>query len=170
MRWIPHVELQTGRKLKRLRFDNGGEFLSGKFTVWLSLRGVVQQTTPSYSPHSNGIAERMNRTLQDKARTMMLETGLPVSLWGEILLTSCVLRNLTPTSSLSFTHLQMWTEERPLVEHLREVGCKAYWKLYKGSMGRKPRWDLWWGTQCGVFSATYLYINDVLILGRPKLP
>ena len=34
---------------------------------------------------------------------MMLEPGLPRSLWGEILLTSCVLRNLTPTSSLSVT-------------------------------------------------------------------
>ena len=50
MRWIPQVELQTGRKLKRLRSNNGEEFLSGKFTDWLSLRGVVQQTTPSYSP------------------------------------------------------------------------------------------------------------------------
>ena len=56
MRWIPQVELQTGKQLKRLRSDNGGKFLSGKFTDWLSLRGVVQQTTPSYSPQSNGIA------------------------------------------------------------------------------------------------------------------
>ena len=24
--------------------------------------------------------------------------------------------------------------------------------------------------ECGVFLATYLYINEVLILGRPKLP
>ena len=87
MRWIPQMELQTGKKLKRLRSDNGGEFLSGKFTDWLSLRGTVQQTTPSYSLQSNGIAERMNRTLQDKARTIMLESGLPGSLWGEILLT-----------------------------------------------------------------------------------
>ena len=44
MRWIPQVELQTGKKLKRLRSDNGGEFLSGKFTDWLSLRGVVRTT------------------------------------------------------------------------------------------------------------------------------
>ena len=90
MRWIPQVEFQTGRKLKRLRIDNGIEFMSGKFTDWLSLRGGVQQTTPSYSSQSNGITERMNITLQDKARTTMLEFGLPGSLWGEILLTSCV--------------------------------------------------------------------------------
>ena len=47
MRWILLVETLTGKKLKRLRSDNGGEFLSGKFTNWLSLRGTTQQTTSS---------------------------------------------------------------------------------------------------------------------------
>ena len=131
------MELQTGKKIKRLRSDHEGQFLSGKFMDWLSLRGVVQQTTPSYSPQSNGIAERMNITLQDKARTMMLESGLPGSLWGEILLTSCVLRNLTPTSSLSLTPLEMWTGEKPSVEHLRVMGCKAYCQLDKVEMEGK---------------------------------
>ena len=112
MRWIPQVELQIGKKLKRLRSDNGGEFLSRKFMDRLSLWGVVQQTTPSYSPQSNGITERMNWTLRDKARTMMLEFGLPGWLWGEILLISCVLRNLTPTSSLSVTPLEINPHEQ----------------------------------------------------------
>ena len=126
MRWIPQVEVETGRKLHRLRSDNGGEFLSDVFTEWLSLRGVTQQTTPSYSPQSNGIAERGNRTLQDKARTMLLESGLSGSLWGEIILTSCFLRNLSPTSSLAMTPLEMWTGRRPSVQRLKVVGCKAY--------------------------------------------
>ena len=76
MRWRVQAEVQTGRKLNRLRSDNGGEFLSDVFTNWLSLRGVTQQTTPSWSPQSNGIAERANKTLQDKTRTMLLESGL----------------------------------------------------------------------------------------------
>ena len=93
MRWIPRVEVQTGKKLHRLRSD-GGEFLAADFTDWLSARGVTQEKTPSYSPQSNGIAEWANRTLQDKARTMLLESSLPGSLWGEVILTSCVLRLL----------------------------------------------------------------------------
>ena len=149
MRWIPQVETMTGKKLKRLRSDNGGEFLSGNFTDWLSLRGTVQQTTPSYSPQSNGIAERMNRTLQDKARTMMLESGLPGSLWGEILLTSCVLRNLTPTSSLSVTPLEMWTRKKPSVEHLRVMGCKAYCQFDKIQQEGKYGAKAWMGPLVG---------------------
>ena len=149
MMWIPQVELQTGKQLKRLRSDNGGEFFSNKFSEWLGLRGVVQQSTPSYSPQSNGIAERMNRTLQDKARTIMLESKLPGSLWGEILLTSCVLRNLTPTSSLSITPLQMWTGEKPSVEHLRVVGCKVYCQLGKEEQRGKFGPRAWIGPLVG---------------------
>ena len=149
MRWIPQVEVQTGKKLKVLRSDNGGEFLSGKFTNWLSLRGTTQQTTPSYSPQSNSFAERGNRTIQDKARTMMLESGLPGSLWGEVMLTSCVLRNLTPTSSLSVTPLEMWTGKKPSVEHLRAVGCKAFCPFDKKEMKGKFGAKAWVGVLVG---------------------
>ena len=41
MRWIPQAEVQTGRKLHRLRSDNGGEFVSADFTEKLSLRSVT---------------------------------------------------------------------------------------------------------------------------------
>ena len=149
MRWIPQVELQTGKKLKCLRSDNGGEFLFGKFTDWLSLRGVVQQTTSSYSPQSKCIDERMDMTLQDKARTMMLESGLPGLLWGEILLTSCVLRNLTPTSSLSVTPLEMWTGEKPSLEHLRTMGYKAIGQVDNVNMEGKYGPKAWMGPLLG---------------------
>ena len=131
--------------------------MSGHFRDWLSLRGVVQQTTPSYFPQSNGIAKRMNRTLQDKARTMMLESGLPGSLWGEILLTSCVLRNLTPTSSLSVTPLEMWTREMPSVEHLKVMGCKAFCQLDKVNMEGKCGAKAWMGPLVGYFVDTLRY-------------
>ena len=100
MVWIPQAELQTGKQLKRLHSDNGGEFFSNEFSKWLGLRGVVQQSTPSCSPQSNGIAERMNMTLQDKARTIMLESKLPGSLWGEILICAAQL----DAYLLSFSH------------------------------------------------------------------
>ena len=69
----------------------------------------------------------------------MLESGLPGSLWGEILMTSCVLHNLTSTSylSLSVTPLEMWNGKRPSVEHLRLIGCKAYGPLDKVKMRGK---------------------------------
>ena len=65
-RWIPMMENQCGRKLRRLRSDDGGEFISNDFKNWLELRGTGKQLTPSYSPQSNGVAEHGNRTVQEK--------------------------------------------------------------------------------------------------------
>ena len=80
---------------------------------------------------------------------MMLESGLPGSLWGEIMLTSCVLRNLTPTSSLSVTPLEMWSGKKPSVEHLRVVGCKAFCQLDKKEMKGKFGAKAWVGCMVG---------------------
>ena len=77
---------------------------------------------------------------------MMLESGLPGSMWGEILLTSCVLRNLTPTSSLSVTPLQMWTGEKPSVEHLRVIGkygARAWMGPLVGYSVNTPGYRVW---------------------------
>ena len=70
--WLPVAERQSGTKLQVLRLDSGGEFTSHAFSSWLAANGVTQQTTPPRSPESNGMAERLNRTLQDKCRTMMI--------------------------------------------------------------------------------------------------
>ena len=68
-----------------LRSDKGGEFTSNDFMAWQALHGVTLQTTPLDSHKRNGMAERLNRTLQDKARTIVVAVALPSYLWGEIL-------------------------------------------------------------------------------------
>ncbi|KAK4386091.1 Retrovirus-related Pol polyprotein from transposon TNT 1-94 [Sesamum angolense] len=57
------VENQTGRKIKTLRSDRGGEYLSGEFIDYLKENGIVSQRTPPGTAQLNGVAERMNRTL-----------------------------------------------------------------------------------------------------------
>ena len=72
MEWIPVAERQAGTKLQVIRSGDGGEFLPLAFISWLKLQGVTQQMTPPRSPESNGLAERLDGTLQDKYRTMMV--------------------------------------------------------------------------------------------------
>ena len=64
--WIAVAKHPCGKKLFHLRCDKGGEFTSNEFMAWLA--SVTQQTTPLDSSESNGMAERLNRTLHDKAR------------------------------------------------------------------------------------------------------
>ncbi|KAL0345598.1 UNVERIFIED_CONTAM: hypothetical protein Sradi_4391100 [Sesamum radiatum] len=61
------VENQTSRKIKALRSDRGGEYLSGEFIDYLKENGILSQWTPPGTPQLNGVAERRNRTLLDMA-------------------------------------------------------------------------------------------------------
>ena len=80
---------------------------------------------------------------------MLLESGLPGSLWGELIMTSCVLRNLSPNSSLSTTPLEKWTGQKPSVHHLRVVGCKAFCQLDKVHRKGKFSATAWIGVLVG---------------------
>ena len=59
------VEKQSGKSIKTLRSDRGGEYLSTEFTQFLKHNGILAQLTPPYTPQMNGVLERRNRTLLD---------------------------------------------------------------------------------------------------------
>ncbi|GJY62668.1 retrovirus-related pol polyprotein from transposon TNT 1-94 [Tanacetum coccineum] len=63
------VERQTGKKLKCIRTDNGGEYI-GPFDAYCREHGIQHQKTPPKTPQLNGLAERMNRTLVERVRCL----------------------------------------------------------------------------------------------------
>ncbi|KAL0298823.1 UNVERIFIED_CONTAM: Retrovirus-related Pol polyprotein from transposon TNT 1-94 [Sesamum radiatum] len=91
------VENQTGCKIKTLRSDRGGEYLSCEFIDYLKENGIVSQRTPPGTPQLNGMAERRNQTLLDMIRSMMSFTELPLSFWGYALETAARLLNIAPS-------------------------------------------------------------------------
>ncbi|GJZ65614.1 retrovirus-related pol polyprotein from transposon TNT 1-94 [Tanacetum coccineum] len=58
------VELDSGKKIKCLRTDNGGEYTGDEFNTFCKQEGIKRQFTTSYTPQQNGVAERMNRTFK----------------------------------------------------------------------------------------------------------
>ncbi|KAK8952413.1 hypothetical protein KSP39_PZI003695 [Platanthera zijinensis] len=62
------VENQFERKVKFLRSDNRGEYCSDAFERYCTEQGIARQKTTPYTPEQNGVSERLNRTLMEKAR------------------------------------------------------------------------------------------------------
>ena len=126
-----NAELQSGKKLKCLRSDNGGEYFPREMTNYLMTAGIEHQSTVAGNPQQNGAAERLNRTLLDIARSMLHGAGLSKGFWGEAMMTANYTRIRCETFSLksSKTPLELWSGVKPSVHHLRAFGCKVSVKI-----------------------------------------
>jgi len=78
------VENQLERKIKRLRSDRGGEYFPKIFDEFCEEHGIIHERTHPYSPESNGIAERKNRTVTDLVNSMLDRSGLSKAWWGRL--------------------------------------------------------------------------------------
>ena len=71
------AENQSGKKLKALRTDRGGEFLSNEFIVFCDENRIHRQLTTPYTPQQIGVAEQKSRTVVEMARTLLKAQGSP---------------------------------------------------------------------------------------------
>ena len=121
-----YVERETGKKLKCIRSDNGGEYC-GSFDAYCKMHGIKHQKTPPKTPQLNGLAERMNRTLMERVRSLLSDAKLPKSFWGEALNTVAHVINLTPTIALEGdVPDKVWYGRDVSYDHLRVFGCKCF--------------------------------------------
>lgn len=95
-----YVEKQTGHHIKALRSDNGHEFVNEEFGQFLRKEGIKHQLTVPYTPQQNGLAERCNRTVVERARCLLLDANLPKCFWAEACSTAVHLINRSPAKSL----------------------------------------------------------------------
>ena len=116
------VERETGKKLKCIRTDNGGEYC-GPFDEYCKHQGIRHQKTPQL----NGLVETMNSTLMERVRCLLSEAKLPNSFWGEALLTAAHVINLSPVVALqSDVPNSVWYGKDVSYDHLRVFGCKDF--------------------------------------------
>jgi transposase InsO family protein len=76
------VEKGVGREIKCLRKYNGGEFTSLEFEKYCKEYGIKRHKTRIYTPQQNGVAEHMNMTLLERARSMLSSANLQQELWA----------------------------------------------------------------------------------------
>jgi hypothetical protein len=123
---IQRWENRLGSSIQAVRSDGGGEFIGKNLRAFFADKGIQHQLTAPYSPEQNGKAERLNRTLQERARAMLYESGMEQELWAEAFATASYLRNLSPVSGLAKTPWELFHGVQPDISHLRIFGCLAY--------------------------------------------
>lgn len=125
--WKAMVELETGLKLKVFRTDNGGEYTSDQFEDYLRNLGIIHETTVPHTPQQNGVAERFNRTIVERARCMMHDAKFTAGFWVFAVIIAVYLINRSPTSRLpNSTPHEAWSGVKPSLKELKPFGCPAY--------------------------------------------
>lgn len=121
------VEKQTGRSIKILRTDGGGEFCSTEMSNYCKEHGIVHEITAPYTPQHNGIAERRNRTVLNMVRSMLRSKQLPHKFWGEATTTAAYVLNRCPTQRLiGMVPEEAWTGRKPSVSHFKVFGSLCF--------------------------------------------
>ncbi|MBW0502257.1 hypothetical protein O181_041972 [Austropuccinia psidii MF-1] len=121
-----YMENLHNRSLKKLVSDRGGEFLNNDFKLLAETQGFVHVFSPPDTPQHNGYAERVNRTILEKTRCLLNNSGLPKHYWAESLNTAVFLSNLIPTPSrFNLSPYSLLAGNPPRIKKLRVFGCSA---------------------------------------------
>ena len=117
-----------GYNIRRLRTDQGGEYINHEMKTYLASQGIVHEITGRGASQQNGVAERMNRTILDTVRTILIASGLPHKWWGHAVKYTTMVRNRVTTGT--FKHKEIPWERFTLkpvdLGRFRPFGCKAW--------------------------------------------
>ena len=121
------AENQTERKIKTLRDDKGGEYMSNAMLEFTNSCGIERQHTVRVHPQQNGVAERANRVLSEHIMAMLKESGLAMAFWGEALAALIHVCNRCPIAALDNAKpYELWNVCKLDVSHLQVWSCTAY--------------------------------------------
>lgn len=150
------VTAKFGQKISRFRCDNGGEYRSKQFDQFCKKRGIQVEWTVPYTPEQNGVSERLNRTLVEKARSMLTDSEVDKCFWGQAIQTAAFLSNRSPSNAIAsnVTPFELWEGKKPNVSKLRAFGCPVYVHVPK-ELRKKLDAKAWKGVFLGYASNGY---------------
>ncbi|KAI5748286.1 hypothetical protein M8J77_023876 [Diaphorina citri] len=120
------------KTVNKLRCDNGGEYKSKNLIDFCNENGVLIDYTISYTPELNGKSERVNRTIIEKARTMLSEANVPKVHWSSAVYTAVYLLNRSYTTCVdNKTPAEVWYNQKPDISNLKVYGCIVYYHVPK---------------------------------------
>jgi transposase InsO family protein len=121
------IENLTNKKIKTLRTDNGGEYISKEFVAFCKSTGIKRELIVPHNPQQNGVAERKNRFIEETIKSLLNDQDLSMFLWGEAIMMTIYVQNISPHRILKdMTPEEAFLGKKPNVENLRIFGCPVY--------------------------------------------
>ncbi|KAD2392703.1 hypothetical protein E3N88_39680 [Mikania micrantha] len=125
--FVLYVEKQHSLPVKCVRSDNGTEFRNHILDEFYLSKGIKRQYSIPRTPEQNGVVERKNRTLIEAARTMLADSGLPLTFWAEAVNTACYVQNRVLVNQRWLkTPYEVLHTLTPLISFFRAFGCPCY--------------------------------------------
>lgn len=116
---------QTGTQIKWIHSDNGSEFKS--LEPHFATRGTHWTRSTPHTPEQNGVAERGHRVHREGVSAMLLDAGLPQSLWAHAYKHSVYIHNRTGQDALDGkTPYEARFGVPPDLRHLRPWGTQVW--------------------------------------------
>ena len=127
------------------------EFCEGDFEEFCKNEGIVRHRTVRMTPQQNGVAERMNRTLLERARCMISNAGLTKDFWAEAINMACYVVNRAPSTALNFkTPEEVWSGTPADYSDFKIFGCPTYMHVNEGKLEPRAKKCIFLGYASGV--------------------
>lgn len=121
------VENLSGKRIKVLRSDNGGEYIFGRFRDFCIEAGIKKEFCVPYNPQQNGVLERKNKSIVQATKVMIHDQDFQIFLWAEASRTTMYVQNRFPHRILqNMTPEKAFSGIKPDVSHSRIFGCPVY--------------------------------------------
>jgi len=108
-----------------LRADKAAEYVTGEMEAYCEAAGIEIDSGVLYTPEFNGLAERMNHTLLEKMRALLIDSGFELDRWPWVVKVAEYLLNRLPTKINvdNETPIEVIYGEKPSISNLRRFGC-----------------------------------------------
>ena len=138
--YVNLIENLTGEKVKRLRCDNGREFLNKDIYNFAKEKGFYIEPCPPYVHELNGTAVRYNRSIMETARCLLADAKIQNRFWPEVVQTAAYLKNRTLANTLEKkTSYEIMMQEKPNIKNLKLYGSRVFVRVPE--IKRKSKWD-----------------------------
>ncbi|CAI7770123.1 unnamed protein product [Closterium sp. NIES-53] len=170
--WLPLGEPESDTKLKAFQSDGAGEYRSDEFKAYLQERGIRRIFSLPHAHQQGGVAERINRTLQEKMRALLAQAQLGSLYWPFAMDHATLLHNLLSSSALpnyASPHL-LWTGKLGTTKLLRVFGCVVQYRPPTAPLGKfdqRAKWGLHLGIEKQYFAWRIMdYRSRLLVPAR----